>query len=141
MEQHLALMLFPVRAAALLLGVLGALALVLSATGIYGVVSHTVARRTREMGIRMALGASPADVVRLAVSGGMRLVGVGGVVGYALAIAAALLLSRFLYGVGAFDPVTFAIIPAVLGAAGLVAAWVPARRAARVDPARTLKGE
>ena len=141
MEQHLALMLFPARAAALLLAVFGALALLLSATGIYGVVSHAVARRHREMGIRMSLGASPSDVVHLAIGGGMRLVGLGGVLGTGLAIGAALLSSRFLYGVGALDPVTFATIPTVLGLAGLVAAWVPARRAARLDPARTLRSE
>jgi predicted permease len=141
MEQHLALMLFPARAAALLLGVFGALALLLSATGIYGLVSHTVARRDREMGIRMSLGASPSDVVRLSVGGGMRLVGVGGALGTALAAAAALLMSRFLYGVEALDPVTFASIPALLGGVGLLAAWAPARRAGRVDPARTLKSD
>jgi predicted permease len=141
MEQHLALMLFPARAAALLLGVFGGLALLLSATGVYGVVSHSVARRHRELGIRMSLGASPSDVVRFAVAGGMRLVAVGAVIGIALAAGAAALSARFLYGVGAFDPVTFAVIPAVLGIVGLLAAWVPARQAARLDPSGTLRSE
>ena len=141
MEQHLSLMLFPARAAAWLLGVFGLLALVLAATGIYGIVSHTVARGARDMGIRMSLGAAPSDVVRLGVLGGMRLVGYGGVIGSALAVGSALLVSRFLYGVAPLDPVTFASIAVVLLTVALLASWIPARRAAAVDPALTLRSE
>ncbi len=141
MEEHLALLLFPPRMAALLLSVFGGLALLLSAIGVYGVVSHAVARRTRELGIRMSLGASAGDVVAMAVRGGMRLVLVGAVVGVLLAAGVTWSISGYLYGVGSTDLVTFAAIPAILSGVALVAAFVPARRAASVDPVRALKAE
>jgi predicted permease len=139
MEQHLALMLFPPRMAALLLGVVGTLALALAAVGIYGVVSFAVARRTREMGIRQSLGASPGEVRAMMVWGGMRLVGIGTGLGLMLALGAGALLSRFLLGVEPWDPVTFLTIPALLGMVALGAAWIPARRAAAVEPVRALR--
>lgn len=139
MDEHLSLMLFAPRMAALLLSVFGALALTLAAVGIYGVVSYSVSRRTRELGIRMSLGASSADVVRMAVSGGMRLVVVGGMVGVGLAATVTWALKSFLYGIGATDLVTFATIPLILSGVALVAALVPARRASAVDPARALR--
>jgi putative ABC transport system permease protein len=132
-------MLFPSRMAALLLGVFGALALVLSAIGIYGVVSYAVARRTREMGIRMSLGATARDVQAMAVGGGMRLVLAGGVVGVVLAGGVTWSISRYLYGIGATDLVTFAAIPVLLAGVALVAALVPARRASAVDPVTALR--
>lgn len=141
MEEHLALTLFPARMAALLLAVFGGLALVLSAVGIYGVVSYAVARRTRELGIRMSLGATARDLVVMAVGGGMRLVAVGGAVGIGLAGAVTWSLSRYLYGISPTDLVTFALIPAVLSAVALAAALVPARRAAGVDPVTALRSE
>lgn len=141
MEEHLSLMLFPPRMAALLLAVFGGLALVLSAVGIYGVVSFAVARRTRELGIRMSLGASARDVVGMAVGGGMRLVAVGGAFGVVLAGAVTWLLSGFLYGIGPTDVVTFALIPVLLAGVAFVAALVPARRASRVDPVTALRSE
>ncbi len=141
MNEHLALMLFPPRMAAMLLSVFGGLALVLAAIGIYGVVSHAVAKRTRELGIRMSLGASARDVVRMAVGGGMRLVGVGAVVGILLAATVSWSISRFLYGIGTTDLATFAGIPVLLTLVALLAAWVPARRASAVDPVRALRAE
>ena len=141
MNEHLALMLFPPRMAALLLAVFGGLALLLSAIGIYGVVSHSVSRRTRELGIRMSLGASAGDVVRMAVGGGMRLVLLGGLAGTVLAAGLTWAIADFLYGISARDVGTFVGIPLLLGAVALLAAWVPARRASRVDPVRALRSE
>ncbi len=141
MDEHLAFMLFPPRMAALLLSVFGGLALVLSAIGIYGVVSYAVAKRTRELGIRMSLGASAGDVVRMAVGGGMRLVLVGGTVGVVLAAAVTWTLKSFLYGIASTDLITFATIPLLLSGVAFVAALVPARRASGVDPVRALRSE
>jgi len=141
MNEHLALMLFAPRMAALLLAVFGGLALTLAAIGIYGVVSHAVAKRTREVGIRMSLGASARDVVIMAVGGGMRLVAVGGLVGIVLAGGVTWLLKGFLYGVGPTDLVTFAVIPVLLTAVALLAAFVPARRASSVNPVRALRSQ
>lgn len=139
MDEHLALMLFLPRMAALLLSVFGGLALTLSAIGIYGVVSYAVSKRTRELGIRMALGASAGDVVRMAVGGGMRLVVVGGVVGVVLAAAVTWSISGFLYGIGSADLATFGAIPVILAGVALVAAFIPAQRASTVDPVQALR--
>ena len=141
MDEHLALMLFAPRMGALLLAVFGGLALMLSAIGIYGVVNYAVAKRTRELGIRMSLGASAHDVVTLAVAGGMRLVVVGGIVGVVLAGGVTWALKSFLYGIGSTDLVTFAAIPVLLTGVALVAAFVPARRASSVNPVTALRRE
>ncbi len=141
MNEHLALMLFAPRMGALLLAVFGALALTLAAIGIYGVVSYAVAKRTREMGIRMSLGASSLDIVSMAVAGGMRLVIVGGLVGVVLAGGVTWAIKGFLYGIGATDLVTFAVIPVLLTGVALVAAFVPALRASSVDPVAALRRE
>jgi predicted permease len=141
MDEHLALMLFAPRMAAGLLSVFGALALILASVGLYGMVSYAVARRTREVGIRAALGASRTDIVRLMTTGGMRLIGIGIAVGLALAAAVSWLLSGFLYGIGATDALTFVAVPAVLAIVGFIAAWIPARRAAAVDPIAALRTE
>jgi macrolide transport system ATP-binding/permease protein len=139
MNEHLELLLFPPRMAALLLSAFGALALLLAAVGIYGVVSYAVSKRTRELWIRMSLGASARDVVVMAIGGGMRLVLLGGVVGVVLAAAVTWGISGYLFGVSTRDVVTFVTIPALLTGVALVAAWVPARRASRVDPVRALR--
>jgi ABC-type antimicrobial peptide transport system permease subunit len=141
LDQHLALMLFPPRMAALILSIFGGLALLLSAIGIYGAVSHTVSKRTREMGIRMSLGASARDVIAMAVGGGMRLVLVGAGLGVVLAGGLTWLISGYLYGISATDLATFVAIPLLLVGVALAAAFVPARRAARVDPVRALRSE
>ena len=115
------------------------MALALAAVGLYGVVSHGVAQRTREIGLRMALGADGPRVVRLLVAGGLKLVLVGGVLGLALALAATQLVGGLLFDVGTLDPLTFVGVPLVLAAAALLAAYLPARRASRVHPVIALR--
>lgn len=141
MNEHLALLLFPPRMAALMLSVFGGLALLLAGIGVYGVVSYAVAKRTRELGIRMSLGASASDVVRMAITGGMRLVVVGALVGIVLAGGVTWVASDYLFGISSTDMVTFATIPLLLTGVALLAAWVPARRASRVDPVQALRSE
>ncbi|MBF5045678.1 ABC transporter permease [Aggregicoccus sp. 17bor-14] len=123
----------------LLLGVFGALALVLAAVGIYGVMSYAVAQRAHEMGVRMALGAQRRDLLSLVVGQSLRRVGLGLAVGLALALAAHRSIAGLLFGVGALDPAVFASVPALLAGVAFVASWLPARRAAGVDPAVVLR--
>lgn len=141
METHLGIMLMPARLGALLATVFAFVALTLASIGLYGVVSYAVSRRSREIGIRMSLGAAPGKVVSQVVREGMVLVGVGTVVGLGLALAGARVMQSLLFGVGAIDPVTFVAVPTLLLAVTLAAAYVPARRASRVDPVRALKAE
>jgi predicted permease len=141
MSDHLSIALFPPRMAALLLGVFGALALILASTGLYGTVAFSVARRTREMGIRLSLGADASGVVAMVLRGAMGLVLVGAVIGLLLSLGLAQAVKGFLYGVGATDPVAFIGVPAVLVGVALLAALVPARRASRVNPVHALKSE
>jgi predicted permease len=135
------LSLFPSRVAAWTLGGFGVLALLLAAIGIYGVVSYSVAQRTREIGVRMALGAKEKDVLRLVLGEGALVIVVGLVVGLALAFAATRVVAGFLYGVGATDPLTFAGVPLLLGIVALGASYLPARRATKVDPNEALRAE
>ena len=129
------------RMTGILISIFAALALALGVAGMYGVMTYIVAERTREVGIRMALGARAADVVRGMVSHGAWMVGIGVLAGTAAALAAARLLSTYLYGVSTSDPVTLVVAVAVLVCSGLVASYVPARRAARVDPMVALRYE
>lgn len=131
----------PRRFAAVILALFGALALLLAAAGIYGVASYSVSRRTQEIGLRMALGAQRGDVLRLIVGQGIRLTAIGIALGLAGALAATRALSSLLYGVGATDPATFVSVPLVLAAVGLAACYIPARRAAKVDPIAALRRE
>jgi ABC-type antimicrobial peptide transport system permease subunit len=141
MERHLAVMLIPARLAATVFGAFAGLALILALIGVYGVVSYAVARRTREVGIRMSLGARPFEVVRLLMRDGFGLVGIGAVLGIVVALLTAGVLRTVLFGIEPVDPVTFTAGPALLLAVGALAAWIPANRASRVDPARVLKGD
>jgi putative ABC transport system permease protein len=129
------------RVKTLLVGGFGALALVLAAVGIYGLVSDTVARRTHEIGIRMALGAGRAQVRGMVIRQGMALVAAGLAAGLAVAWAAVRLMNDPLYGVSAADPATYAGVPLLLATVALAAHWLPARRATRVDPLAALRAE
>ena len=124
-----------------LLGTFAAVALLLAASGLYGVLSYGVTQRSREIGLRIALGASAGAVVRMIVRRGLTLAGLGLVAGMALAAGATRALSTLLYGVGAADPATFGLVLALLGLVALSACWVPAMRAARVDPMTALRQE
>jgi predicted permease len=131
----------PRRLGAAMFGAFGILALTLAAIGLYGVISYAVAQRTREVGIRLALGAQPAQVLGLVVRQGAVLTGVGLVIGIVGALAGARLIAHFLFGVSATDPITFVGVCVVLGAVAALASYIPARRAARVDPMVALRSE
>ena len=123
----------------LLLTTLGVIGLVLAAVGIYGVVAYFVTQRTGEIGLRMALGATPGRVLQLVVGQGMRPVILGIVVGVGLAVVASRLLASLVFGIGTTDPLTFMLVPLVLGLVAFVASVVPARRATRVQPTKALQ--
>jgi putative ABC transport system permease protein len=125
----------------MLLLAFGALALTLAALGTYGVIAYSVSQRTKEIGIRMALGASRQDVLRMVVGGGLRLAIAGVLIGVALSLAAGRLISTLLFGIRATDPLTFSAVAAMLLATAVFAAWIPARRATRVDPMIALRYE
>jgi putative ABC transport system permease protein len=129
------------RFAMVLLGAFAAFALVLALTGLYSVMSYTVAQRTHEMGVRMALGAQPRRLQAMIVGQGMRLLGLGLALGIALSLAVTGLMASILYGVRATDPLTFIAVAVLLGATAFVASFIPARRAARVDPLTALRSE
>jgi len=141
MREHLSVRLFGYRSAAFLLGAFGVLALLLSSIGLYGVVSFSVSRRARETGIRISLGANAGQVVRMLVGRAMGIVVAGGLAGLALAAILARLIRVFLVGISPTDPVTLVGIPLLLGVVALVAAFIPARRAARVHPVEALRTE
>ncbi len=130
-----------VRAGAALFSIFGGLALGLAVVGLYGVKAYSVARRTREIGIRMALGAQAGAVLRMIMREGSIVLVSGVAIGLLLAVATAKIVSGLLYGVGALDPVAFTVAPVVLTVAALVATWLPARRATRVNPAQALHAE
>ena len=124
-----------------LLSIFGAIALLLAAIGIYGLMSYSVEQSTHDIGVRLALGAARRDIMSLVVGRGMRLAGLGLAVGVAGAYAAARLLSRMLYGVRPGDPLTFAAVVVALGTVALLACYLPARRATNVDPIVALRQE
>jgi predicted permease len=129
------------RLTAWLLGAFGLLAMLLSSLGIYGVISYSVSQRTREIGVRMALGARPSDVQLGVVAEGLRLVAVGVAIGLAIALVATRGVESLLLATSARDAVTFAMAPAFLTLVGLAACWLPAWRATRIDPSKALRDE
>lgn len=131
----------PIRVGATLLGIFGALALALATLGLYGVMSCAVRRRTREIGIRMALGARRADVLRLIVRQGMKLTFAGVFSGLVLGSGLTAVMASQLFGVPAADVVTLTGMSLALTIVALLACWLPARRAARVDPTEALRTE
>jgi macrolide transport system ATP-binding/permease protein len=141
LEKHLGVSLLPARVAGAALGVFGVLGLLLASVGMYGVMAYAVSQRTREIGIRMAIGATASDVVRLIMRQGLTLVLIGTVIGLAAAVAASRALNGILYGGSTLDPLTFVMVPLVLIAVAALATFAPARRASMVDPAITLRSD
>jgi predicted permease len=142
-RQHLdqSMQLWMVRIGAAMFTVFGGLALVLAAVGLYGVKAYSVARRTREIGIRMAIGAAPGAVQAMILREGVAMIAVGVTTGLLLGLALGQALAGMLYKVSAFDPVTFLVAPAVLAIVAVVACYLPARRATRVNPLSALRSE
>ena len=142
LNEHMQIAVFAQRMAANLLGAMGVLALLLASIGLYGVMAYAVSQRTQEMGIRLALGASPSSLLRMIVGQGMRLTIVGLVIGLSLALAAFGSIGAvrtLLPGISPLDPMTFIAVPAVLAAIALLASWIPARKAGKVDPLVALR--
>jgi predicted permease len=138
---HSGMVLFPQRMASSVLVLLGLIALVLSAMGVYAVMAYSVSQRIQEFGLRIALGASPRDVLRLVIRGALGLILKGAAAGLGVAFVVTRLMAGFLYGVSPFDPLTFIAVPSFLALVALLACYVPARRAIRVDPMVALRSE
>ena len=141
MESHLGIALLPARLAGIVLGIFGGLGLLLAAVGMYGVMSYSVSQRRREIGIRVAIGAARSQVLALVMRQGLRMVAVGTLIGLVGAILGARLVQGLLYGATGFDGVTMVGVPLVLVVVAAVAIWIPARRAATIDPMVALRGE
>jgi len=141
LEQHMQLPLFPARAAGVLLGTFGLLALTLAVVGLYGVISYSVVQRTREIAVRVALGARRSDVVRLVLSQALKLTLWGMGIGVVGAVAVTRVLSNVLYGISPTDPISFLSVGVLLTLVSLSAAYVPARWATRLDPMQALRTE
>jgi ABC-type antimicrobial peptide transport system permease subunit len=124
-----------------MLAIAGAMALLLGLVGIYGVISYSVSQRTREIGIRLALGAQPGELKRMFVRHGFVLAGIGVAAGLGAATGLSRLMSSLLYGISPLDPITYLAAPALLAAATVLASYLPARRAAAVDPVDALRAE
>jgi putative ABC transport system permease protein len=139
--EHMGAAVFFMKLGATMLGMFGALALFLSSMGIYSVIAYSVSQRTRELGIRTALGAARQDILSLVLGEGMKLAAIGLAIGGVMAFGVGMLLRSQLLGVGAADPVTFLSIGALLASVALIASWIPARRASRTDPMVALRTE
>jgi len=140
-EQHIGVSLFLQRMAATLLSVFGLLALSLAALGLYGVMAYSVSQRTRELGIRISIGAKQQDVLKLVLGQTLVLAAVGVAGGLVTAIAVTRFAANLLYGISPADPATFALIAVLLLLVSLVAGYFPARRATRIDPMIALRTE
>ena len=141
MRDYMKMPLFPARAAGILLGAFGLLALALAVTGLYGVVAYVVSQRTREIGIRMALGANQAEVLNMVLRQGLVLALAGVTLGVIMSLAVTHVLSKLLYGIRSTDPATYAAVAGILLVTGFVACTIPALRAMRVDPLVALRNE
>ena len=141
MADQLDVPLFPARIAASALGAFGLLALILAATGIYGVMAYAISRRTREIGIRMAIGASQPQVLGLVARHAVLLIGSGTLFGLGAALMIGRLLGQILYGVEPTDPLTFATVFLLMFGIATLACWIPARRAIHIDPMTALRQE
>ena len=126
---------------ALLMSIFGCTALLLAAIGIYGLMAYSVAQRTQEIGIRLALGAEISNVRNMVIVQGMRLAAIGIAIGIASSFGLSRLLANFLFGVKPWDPLAFTLVPAILAAVALIAVWIPARRATHIDPITALRCE
>ena len=124
-----------------MIGAFGVLALILATVGLYGVMWYSVTQRTREFGVRLALGASEGEVVKMVLAKGLKTTLGGVVLGLVFALAGTRVLSGLLYGVGTLDPVVFSLVPAVLLGIGQLASYLPARHASRADPVVVLRAE
>jgi ABC-type antimicrobial peptide transport system permease subunit len=141
MEQRLAESVAPRRFQMLLFGAFATLALALAAVGVYGVISHSVSRRAHEIGVRMALGARPRQVLLMVIKQGMSLALVGIAIGLAAALALTRVMKNLLFNVSPIDPATLALITLLLALVTLIACYIPARRATKVDPLIALRSE
>jgi hypothetical protein len=141
MDRHLAIVRLPAQLGALLVSVFAAVAIALAVIGLYGTVSYAVSQRVREVGVRMSLGADVASVVRLLMGGGLKLIGIGALIGIPLALSAAQLLRGLLVGVEPFDPAIFVASVAGLVLVSSLAAYLAARRASGIDPVVALRSE
>ena len=133
-------LLYPRRVATMVLGLAGTIGLVLASSGLYGLISYSVAQRVREIGVRMALGADRSDVLRLIIREGVAVSGAGIALGFVLTYGVIRIVSRFVVALPSIDLVTFCVVPTLLGAVILLACYIPALRAARVDPMVALRG-
>jgi ABC-type antimicrobial peptide transport system permease subunit len=141
LRDHMAFALFPARIAGVLFSAFGAIALVLALAGLSGLIAYSVSQRTREIGVRMALGAETQDVLKLVIGEGLLLTLIGMAIGVGAAFGLTRFLSDLLYGVSAVDPLTFGVIALLLLGVALLACWLPARRATKVDPMIALRCE